>query len=56
MKNHIFIQLFIIICNERNMVCCGIEEGFVFQMTLIKEREAFLKQFGSIGPTSGSKG
>ena len=38
------------------MICWGIERGFIVQMAIVKQREAFLKRFGSIGPTSGGKG
>ena len=34
----------------------GKERGFFIQMVKIKQGEAFSKWFGSIGPTSGSKG
>ena len=37
------------------MVCWGTERSFVIQTTIIKQSKTFLKQFGSIGHTSGSQ-
>ena len=55
-KSNIVISWFITKCDERKMVCWGIKRGYIIQMALIKQSEAFFKQFGSIGPTSGGKG
>ena len=55
-KSNTVISSFITICNERKMVCRGIERGFIIQMAIKKQSKTFLKQFGSIGPTSGGKG
>ena len=38
-KSNIVISWFITICNEREMVCWGMERGFIIQMTIIKQSE-----------------
>ena len=44
-KSNIVVSSFLTICNERKMVCGGMQRGFVIQMTIIKRSETYLKRW-----------